>query len=176
LGLALLVDVLAGKADLVAAAVVVAADVFGLADGDVLAAVAGALEGAFFLSSFVLPVAVLAAAAPGLAALTVVFFFLTAGLLSVDPVDDFRFSCAFLAAAVDDATAAMTAAVAGLMGGADAGFGAVVGGTCFGGMVVGCFERGRVENLFYEPVVQDLFSFLQSSSLHLFLTEIVKKY
>jgi hypothetical protein len=37
----------------------------------------------------------------------------------------------------------MTAAVAGLMGGADVGLGAVVGGTCFGGMVVGCFERGR---------------------------------
>jgi hypothetical protein len=53
---------------LVAAAAVVADDVFGLADGDLL-------EGAFFLSSFAL--------------LTVVFFFLTAGLLSVDPVDDF---------------------------------------------------------------------------------------
>lgn len=97
-----------------------------MADGEALAA-AGTFGEVFFLS-----LAFAAAfAAPGLAALTVVFFFLAVGLLSVDPVDDFRLSGAFLAAAVDAATAAIAAAVAGLT---PVGLEAV-GRTGLGGMV-----------------------------------------
>lgn len=95
--------------------------------GDILGLTIGAAAGGvFFLSSLAF-----AFSAPGLAALATVFFFLTVGLLSVDPVDDFRLSSGvFLAAAVDAATAAIAAAVAGLT---LTGFGAV-GGICLGGM------------------------------------------
>ena len=102
-----------------------------LAKGDSLVATAPVAAvttfgGTFCLSSFALETAVIFVV-PGLAALAVVFFFLTVGLvLSVDPVDDFFLIGGFLTEAV---TAAMTAAVAGFMA-------AGLGGICLGGIAI----------------------------------------
>jgi hypothetical protein len=48
-----------------------------------------------------------------------------------------------------------SAAVAGLMEGADAGL-----GVCFGGMVVGCFKRARSKSI-DRPVIARSFYFLE---------------
>ena len=129
MGLVLLVVDLAGEAVLDVAFLATNALGLGREESLTLASTFGGTA----LSFNTFEVILLADDVPGLAALAVVFFFLTAGLLSVDPVDDFLLTGAFLEVVAGIATAVEAVAgftVAGLEDVAE------VGSTGFGGMTL----------------------------------------